>query len=93
MFLMIKKVSGVKYVLLFTDMMKANNKYMKDFDKNKESSYPNHFDLNNSYGWAMSQKLPVDIFKWVEITPQLSKDFVEKYNEHSDKEYYLVGDV
>ena len=41
---------------------------MKDFDKNKESSYFKHWDVNNLYGWTMSQKLPVDSFEWVEDT-------------------------
>ena len=45
---------------------KANNKYMKNYDKNKESSYIQYLDQNNLYGWVMSQKLPVDRFKWVE---------------------------
>ena len=42
---------------------KANNKYMKNHDKNKESLYIQYLDANNLYGWAMSQKLPVDGFK------------------------------
>ena len=39
---------------------------MKDYDKNKESSYLEYWDVNNLYGWAISQKLLVDGFKWVE---------------------------
>ena len=33
---------------------KPNNKYMKDYDKSKESSYLKHWDVNNLYGWSMS---------------------------------------
>ena len=46
---------------------KANNKYMKNYNKNKESSYIEYLDANNLYGWAISQKLPVDGFKWKKI--------------------------
>ena len=41
---------------------KANNKYMKNYDKDIESSYLEYLDANNLYIWAMSQKLPVDCF-------------------------------
>ena len=52
---------------------KANNKYIKNFDENKESSYIQYVDANNFYGWAMSQKLPVDGFKWKKICQDLMK--------------------
>ena len=39
---------------------KANNKYMKDYHKNKKWLYLKYWDVNNSYVWAMSQKLPAN---------------------------------
>ena len=44
---------------------KANNEYMKKYNKSIKSSYILYLDANNLYGWAMSQKLPVDGFKWI----------------------------
>ena len=44
---------------------KANNKYMKDYDKNKESSYIQYWDVNNLYGWPISQELPANNFEWI----------------------------
>ena len=58
---------------------KANIKYMKNYDKNNESSYLKYLDANNFYGWAISQKLPVNGFKWVK-QKKLSKfneDFIK----------------
>ena len=72
---------------------KANNKYMKNYDKNKESSYSQYLDPNNLYGWAMSQKLPVNNFKWVEDMPRINEEFIKNYNENTSKGYILEVDV
>ena len=72
---------------------KANNKYKKDYDKNKELSYFLYWDINNLYGWAMSQKLPVNNFGWIKDASQFNKDFIKNYNEESDEEYFLEVDV
>ena len=44
---------------------KANNKYMKDYDKNKESLYIQYWDVNNLHGWPISQELPANNFEWI----------------------------
>ena len=72
---------------------KRNDKYMKDYDKNKESSYLQYWNVNSLYGWAMSQKLPVNKFECIEDTSQFNKDFIENDNEKSDKEYFLEVEV
>ena len=43
----------------------ANNKYVKNYNKDIISSYLMYLDANNLHGWAMSQKCPVNGFKWV----------------------------
>ena len=75
--------------------VKANNKRMKNYDKNNESSYIEYLEANNLYGRAMSQKLPVKGFKWVK-QKKLSKfneDFIKKYDEDCNKGYFLEVDV
>ena len=56
----------------------ANNKCMKNYDKNKESSFLIYVDANNLYGWAMSKKLPVDGFEWVDDLSMFAEDFYKK---------------
>ena len=50
---------------------------MKAYDKNKESSYIQYWDINNLYGWAMWQKLPVNNFEWIKDASQYNKDFIK----------------
>ena len=52
-------------------------------------------DANNLQGWAMSQKLPVDNFKWIEKDDLLKFDenFIKNYDENSDKGNILEVDI
>ena len=72
---------------------KVNNKYMEDYDKNKESSYLKYWDVNNLYGWVMQQKLPVNNFEWIKDTSQFNEDFIKNSNEESVEGYFLEVDV
>ena len=47
----------------YIDMQQQQNKHMKNYDKDKELSYLMHLEANNQFGWAMSQKLPVNKLK------------------------------
>ena len=73
---------------------KANNKYMKTFDKNNEL-YLMYLDANNLHGWAMSQKLPVNGFKWMkqQKLSKFNEDFIKTYDEDNNTGYFLEVDI
>ena len=71
---------------------KANNKYMKNYNINQESSYIQYLDANNLYGWAMSKKLPVNGFKWFDSN-KINEEFIKNYYENDKKGYILEVDV
>ena len=54
----------------------TNNKYMKNYDKNKESSFLMYVHANNLYGWAMNKKLPVDGVRSVDDLSMFTEDFI-----------------
>ena len=74
---------------------KANNKYMKNYDKNKKSTYLEYLDTNNLYKWAMSEKLPVGNFKWIkkDEVSKFNEEYIKNYDENSDKGYIFEVDV
>ena len=67
---------------------------MKDYDKNKESSYLQTGMEIICMFWKMSQKLPVNNFEPIILnTSQFNEDFIKSYNEESDEGYFLEVDV
>ena len=54
---------------------------------------PKYWDVNNLYGWAMSQKLPVNKFEWIKDTSQFNEDFIKRFNEERDEGYFLEVNV
>jgi hypothetical protein len=45
---------------------KANSRYVPDYHPSQPSSHVTYIDVNNLYGWEMSQALPVGGFRWLE---------------------------
>ena len=73
MLLMVEKGIRRRICCSIYQYSKANNKYIKGYDKNKELSNFQYWDVNNLYVWAMSQKFPVNNFEWI-------KDVTKSYN-------------
>jgi hypothetical protein len=67
----------------------ANNKYMKHYNPNVESSYISYYDANNLYGGAMCEKLPYKDFRWSKLT----KDEISNYNADGDEGCFIECDL
>ena len=67
----------------------ANNKYMKNYNKNISSPYLQYLDTNNLYGWEMCKKLPVGNFRWAKNLSLYTEDFIKNYKDNSDNGYLL----
>ena len=65
---------------------------MKNYVKNKESSNLKYWDVNNIYGWPMSQKFSVNGFKWVEDLFELDGGFVKSYHEKGKERCFIEVD-
>ena len=62
---------------------KANNKYMKNYNKNIELSYLMYLDSKNLYGWTMFQKLTANGFKQNKSESKFDEEFINNYDEDS----------
>ena len=87
--LMIEKGIGGRICYTIHRYGKNINKYMKDCDKNKESSYIPYLNASNLHGWVMSQRLPLEAFKWKKNMLKFDEDFIKNYDEDSGKRYFL----
>ena len=93
MLLMVEKGIRGRICQAIHTYAKANNKCMNNYDKSIESSYLTFLDANNFYGWGMSQKFPINGFKWVKYLAKFNESFIKKYNQNSDRGYFLEVDV
>ncbi|GFT97428.1 uncharacterized protein NPIL_365611 [Nephila pilipes] len=65
----------------------ANNKFLTNFEPSKPQNFLLYLDANNLYGWAMSQPLPLNNFKWVDFLE------VDHIDENGEKGYILEVDL
>ena len=52
-----------------------------------------YLDASNLYGWAKSQKPPVNEIKWLKMLSKFDDCFLKSYDENTDKGYFLEVDV
>ena len=69
---------GISYIA--KRYAKANNKYMNDYDSEKPSTFINYLDMNNLYGWAMSEYLPYEGFEWLKNVDEFNVMSISEYN-------------
>ena len=65
LYLFIEKALKGGIIYIAKRYSEANNKYMKNYDPTKLSKCIEYLDMNNLYGWAMSDCLPYGGFKWL----------------------------
>lgn len=71
--------------------MESNNKYMENFDAERESSYIMYVDCNNLYGKSMTQHLPIRNFEW--CTEQFDVDKILNIADDSETGYIFEVDL
>ena len=69
---------------------KANNKYMNDYDPKKPSTCISYLDMNNLYGWAMSEYHPYEGYKWLKSLGRLD---LMSVSEKSSIGYFFQVDL
>ena len=72
---------GISYIA--KRYAKANNKYINDYDPKKQSTFISYLDINNLYGWVMSEYLPYEGLTWLKN--------VDKLDVMSISEKCLIG--
>lgn len=63
--LVIKESISNEILNVIHENAKANNKYMKHYDKHKGSLYLIYCYMNNLHEWTISKKLPVNAFEQI----------------------------
>ena len=66
---------------------------MEYYNKDIKPSYLMYLDANNLYERWISEKLPVNDFKWIKKSSKFNEDFIKNYYENNNKGHILVADV
>ena len=69
---------------------KANNKYMNDYHPKKLSTFISYLDMNNLYGWAISEYLRYERCEWLKNVDEFDTMSI---SEKSPIGYFLEVDL
>ena len=79
---------GISYIA--KRYAKANNKYINDYDPKKPLTFITYLDMNNLYGWTMTEYLPYNEFEWLENIDEFD---INSISQKSDRGYFLEVDL
>ena len=69
---------------------KASNKYVNDYDHKKPSAFISYLDINDLYGWALTEYLPYNEFEWLKNVDEFD---VMPITKKSPIGYFLEVDL
>lgn len=78
--------------VIFKKYHKANNKYLSTFNPNEKSTFISYLDANNLYGKAMSYKLPISNFKWIDGS-EIDEEIILDYDINDNNGIVLEVDL
>ncbi|XP_055308053.1 uncharacterized protein LOC129572153 [Sitodiplosis mosellana] len=74
-----------------TRYIQANNKFMDNYNPNKETSYIMYLDANNLYGHSMMQHLPHNNFQWSDV--KFDRETILNLKDDADIGYVFEVDL
>ena len=93
MYLFVEKIKLGGYAAVVEHFAKANNKYLKNYEAEKPTSYIFSTDCTNNYGAAMKMSLPVGGFKWVENVSMFTEEYIKNLEADQSIGYFIEADL
>jgi len=93
MHLFVEKAMLGGYSAVVEHFAKANNKYLKNYEAEKPTSYILLTDCTNEYGAVMKLFLPIGGFKWVDDVSLFTEEYIKNLTPDQPIGYFIEADL